>query len=168
MSFGWRTHPNHPGIEISSAGFIRSYLKSGPGGGLYETPHMLNPGKDEDGYLRLSVKCADGSRKRRGVHQLVAETHLSYLRFEGAIVRHIDDNPENNSVGNLKWGTPADNTRDRHSNKGLGVRFSAEDVQEIRRLYEMGFQQREIARVFKTTQSYVHNLVTRKQRKDVA
>lgn len=32
----------------------------------------------------------------------------------------------------------------------------------------MGFHQREIARVFKTTQAYVHNVVTRKQRQDVA
>ncbi|WJJ56480.1 HNH endonuclease [Mycobacteroides abscessus] len=168
VSFGWERHPDHPGIEVSSAGYVRSYLKSGPGGGMYEKPRVLNPSKDQDGYLRVSVKCVDGKRKRRGVHQLVAETHLSHLRFEGAIVRHKDDNPSNNDVMNLEWGTHADNMRDRRHNKGLGIRFSADDVHEIRRLYEMGFHQREIARVFKTTQAYVHNVVTRKQRQDVA
>jgi len=45
---------------------------------------------------------------------------------------------------------------------------SAEEISEMKRLYEMGFYQREIARVFKTSQSYVHSVISRKQRRDVA
>lgn len=168
MSFGWRRHPRYPGIEVSSAGFVRSYLRSGPGGGMNETPRILVPTPDKDGYLRVSVKDADGKRTRRGVHQLVAEVHLGYLWFEGAIVLHGPKGLLDNSVDNLRWGTHAENTTDRGRDGTLGLTRTAEEIEEIKRLYAMGFTQREIARVFKTTQSYVHELVSGKKRKDVA
>lgn len=168
MSFGWRSNPNYPGIEISSGGYIRSYLKSGPGDSLREVPVLLNPTPDKDGYLRVSVKCSDGKRRRKGIHQLVAENHLSYLRFDGAIVLHGLNGMLDNSVQNIRWGTNAENTSDRGRDGTLGLTRTVEEIEEIKRLYTMGFTQREIARVFKTTQSYVHELVSGKKRKDVA
>ena len=99
---------------------------------------------------------------------MVAEVFLSRDRFEGAIVLHNNGDNADNRVENLRWGTYAENTADRAVHGTLGKTRSVEEIQEIKRLYEMGFHQREIARVFRTTQSYVHMLVTGKQRKDVA
>lgn len=156
------------GYEVSNTGQIRSYRRQGKAfTSLANEPKMRKPVFDKNGYARVMLS-ANGFRKLRGIHQMVAEAFLADSWFEGAIVRHKDDNPSNNHVSNLEWGTPADNTKDRMRNKGLGVSRSADEVREIRRLYEMGFQQREIARVFRTTQAYVSQLVTGKQRKDVA
>lgn len=164
----WRSHPEHPGIEVSSRGRVRSYHKMGPRGGFNPEPRILNPGVDPDGYVRISVKCMGGKRKRRGVHQLVAEVFKAGLRFEGAMVLHNNGIPSDNEVRNLRWGTPGDNMADRAAHGTLGLTRSAAEIAEIRRLCRMGFKQREVARVFKTTQAYVSNLVTGKQRRDVA
>ncbi|MBN7403236.1 NUMOD4 domain-containing protein [Mycobacteroides abscessus] len=162
----WRPVIGWDGYEVSNYGNVRSYRKPGRGN-LYVEPRPRKLVEDSDGYLRLVL--SNGPRRKfRGVHQLVAEAFLAESQFEGAIVLHKDDNPKHNHVSNLEWGTHADNMRDHMTNKGLGVRLSADDVVEIKRLYEMGFTQREIARVFRTTQSYVHNLISSKQRKDVA
>lgn len=129
---------------------------------------VLNGTVDQDGYRRVHL-CNGPLRKIRGVHQLVAEAFLMHSWFEGAIVLHGPENDNsNNAVTNLRWGTHADNTADRALHGTLGLSRSADEIREIRRLYAMGFQQREIARVFRTTQSYVHQIVARKQRKDVA
>lgn len=167
MTEEWRTHPEIPGIEVSSTGRVRSYLKSGGRGGLKEEPHLLNPFPDQDGYLRLSVKFSNGKRTARGVHQLVAEVFLSD-RFDGAIVLHKDGDRQNNRVDNLRWGTWAENSADRVVHGTLGLTRTSEEIAEIKRLYQMGFYQREIARVFKTSQCYVSDVIRGKKRKDVA
>lgn len=165
----WRSHPEHVGVEASTLGGIRSYLKQGARGGLRDEPHLLNPSLDQDGYQRVSVRCADGKRRRRGVHQIVAETYLSDSWFAGAIVLHgPDTNRAHNAVTNLRWGTWAENAADRAVHGTLGLTRSADEIREIKRLYQMGFYQREIARVFKTSQCYVHDVISGKKRKDVA
>lgn len=46
---------------------------------------------------------------RKKVHQIVAEAFLGPKPFEGAVVMHLDDNPLNNSVDNLEWGSQKKN-----------------------------------------------------------
>lgn len=163
----WRPAVGHFGYEVSNLGNVRSYRRHGRGSAaLSDEPHPIKLLTDPQGYLRFTVS-VDGKQKRRGVHQLVAETFLADTWFDGAIVCHNDGNPANNRASNLRWATWAENTADRAVHGTLGLRRSAEEIAEIRRLYEMGFYQREIARVFKTTQAYVHEVVTSKKRKDV-
>jgi hypothetical protein len=48
--------------------------------------------------------------KTKRVHRLVAEAFLGLPDLP--YVRHLDDNPKNNTVGNLAWGTISDNQQD--------------------------------------------------------
>ncbi len=43
------------------------------------------------------------------VHRLVAEAFHGPSPFPRAVVMHLDENPRNNSVDNLKWGTQKEN-----------------------------------------------------------
>lgn len=47
-------------------------------------------------------------------HDLVAATFIG-PKPPGALVRHLDDNPLNNTPGNLQYGTHSENEKDKHA-----------------------------------------------------
>lgn len=97
-----RPIPGFPGYAATSAGSVL-----GPDGRRRRgTAH-------HGGHLRVEL-----DRGRRAfVHWLVA------LAFHGpcprgcTLVRHLDGNPRNNRPDNLRWGTPAENARDREQHR---------------------------------------------------
>lgn len=77
---------------------------------VYGTPNVRT------GHVDVSLKlCRNGVRIHRYMHRLVAEAFIPNPKHY-PIVRHLDDNPENNCVENLAWGTQLDNIRDCISN----------------------------------------------------
>lgn len=65
---------------------------------------------DKYGYHEVCLH--DSKRQKRGmVHQLVAYAFLG-PRPAGQVVRHKDDNKDNNCVSNLEYGTDSDNKQD--------------------------------------------------------
>lgn len=62
---------------------------------------------------KLSVKL--GKTTRAMVHHLVLEAFVG-PRPSGAYGLHWDDNPDNNCIENLRWGTPSDNMHDKVRN----------------------------------------------------
>ena len=93
--------------EVSSHGHLRSLpaWRSRSGG-------ILKPSIHTHGYLYHSLRPeANGPKKRFMMHVLVAEAFIG-KRPPGQVVRHKDDDPTNNHVGNLLWGTQAENGRD--------------------------------------------------------
>lgn len=62
---------------------------------------------------KLSVKL--GKNNRAMVHHLVLEAFAG-LRPPGAYGLHWDDDPANNCIENLRWGTPTDNMHDKVRN----------------------------------------------------
>lgn len=79
------------------------------------TGHVLKPGMNKTtGHLHVSLT-HEGVGKTLKVHRLVAHAFIpnpDNMPF----VLHWDDGPSNNVVGNLRWGTPSDNLRDRVRN----------------------------------------------------
>ena len=61
-------------------------------------------------YLMVSL-CDKSGTKKYLVHRLVAETFIENKDKSKNTVDHIDNNPENNRVENLRWLTQKDNTR---------------------------------------------------------
>jgi len=59
-------------------------------------------------YVDLSL---DGKKKKCLVHRLVAEAFIDNPN-NYPIVRHLDDDPDNNYYRNLEWGTSKDNSMD--------------------------------------------------------
>lgn len=74
------------------------------------TGRVLTLTKGNTGYLYANMSCG-GARKCQTVHSMVAHCFLG-PRPAGQQVRHLDGCRTNNGVGNLAYGTAADNSRD--------------------------------------------------------
>ena len=66
-------------------------------------------------YCRVGLR-KDNKQILKSVHRLVATAFIPNPN-NLPVVMHIDDNPQNNHISNLKWGTKAMNSKDM-ANKG--------------------------------------------------
>lgn len=101
----WRQVAGWPAYEVSSMGRVRS----GHSGRWVEKSQSV----DRDGYRLVSL-WADGSGSMLRVSRLVCEAFHG-APFEGAQAAHKDGDPSNNEAENLRWATPAENSRDKHA-----------------------------------------------------
>lgn len=101
----WRDIKDFPGYQVSNTGLVRSSINNryGPGNEYHE----LRPTLNRRGYPTVCL----GRGNRFLVSRLVAVAFIPNPR-NLPIVRHMDDDPLNNNVWNLKWGTQVDNMQD--------------------------------------------------------
>lgn len=93
--------------QVSNLGRVRTVYDDGR-----TVVKKLSVDRSRGGYLLASllVKTARPQKtKVVRVHRLVA---LAFLDGEGSLVRHIDGDPTNNRVDNLRWGTDKENAQD--------------------------------------------------------
>jgi len=119
-----------------------------------------------------------GKRRTFRVSHLIADAFLPPKSSADQVLRHLNDNPADNRIENLAWGTYSDNNADAirngkfHSQKGVlhgGAKLTDDKVREIRRLYATGnFTQQELALKFGVAQSVISDIVKRKKWKHVA
>ena len=105
---------------------------------------------DKDGYHKVQL-WRTGMGFRRSVHTLVLEAFVG-SRPSGLVCRHLDGNPRNNHVSNLRWGTRRENDADsaRHGTKPRGEvhhssKLTEDSVKELRALYNDGTTTRHLA-----------------------
>lgn len=101
----WKKVKEFDGYEVSSDGLIRSYINNRHGIGT--KCKLLKPTCNSRGYQSVCF----GRGNRRSVHRVVAEAFIENNE-NYPLVRHLDDNPANNCVENLAWGTQTDNMQD--------------------------------------------------------
>lgn len=107
-----------PGYEVSDQGGARSLDRVVRGRGGF--PKRLKGktlaqakvgGSGDTGRYYACVLYRDGKRKQIATHVLMLETFIG-PRPKGMHGLHKDDNPDNNRLGNLYWGTQRQNVRD--------------------------------------------------------
>lgn len=112
----WRDIPGYEGrYQASSDGQIKSLAREYINnlGLLRSLPEkVLSACAGKGRYLNVNLFKADGTRGTRKVHHLIALTFHGSRPFPGAVVRHLDDDPLNNHVSNLRWGTLKENAQD--------------------------------------------------------
>lgn len=82
----------------------------------------LKPSLNNSGYQTVSLTDSNAKCKPRSVHSLVA---LAYLgEPEGLEIDHIDNDPTNNDVKNLRYVTESENNARKYENKKRFVCFS--------------------------------------------
>ena len=69
---------------------------------------VLKPHQHPKGYLQVAL-WKDKKQKTFWVHKLVLES-FDRPRAVGEVCLHLDDDPTNNRLDNLRWGTPKENT----------------------------------------------------------
>jgi len=126
------------------------------------------------GELRLLKICLDDkypmvmTRGRKfTVHRLVCLAFRGPAPSAKAVVLHHDDNPRNNHWTNLEWGTAAQNAADTHRNgcrgprtRNVHRRFSAKEVEAIRRLAASGGNLSQLARRYDMGETTLQKLVS--------
>lgn len=100
--------------EVSNKGRVKSLPREVGGrykGFLASRPgRELKPSANSGGHLGVTLTWETG-RKRFLVHRLVSEAFIPNPE-DLPFVLHWDDNPRNNEVSNLRWGTRSDNMLD--------------------------------------------------------
>lgn len=102
------------------------------------------------------------------VHHLVLFAFVG-PRPEGFECRHLDGDPSNNFVDNLRWGTHTENMEDRSKHGTLNVRgelnpnakLTESDVREIRRRVASGETQHKVAGSFDVTPALISAIIRR-------
>lgn len=114
MSEQWRAVPGYEGwYEVSDHGNVRSLDRVVPHsakGQMRLRGALLKPRYNRGGYAEVRL-----CRQRVTVHRLVASVFIPNPEAH-LLVLHADDNPANNHVSNLRWGTKSDNEKDKVRN----------------------------------------------------
>ena len=89
------------------------HYKIYPDGKVYsiKLKKFIDGHKNKRGYYAFTLYDIEGKRKHKGLHQLLAMAFIPNPHNH-EVVRHLDDNKDNNSLDNLKWGTIKENIQD--------------------------------------------------------
>lgn len=87
-----KQHPAHKDIFVTDDGRVF---------------RELTPSPDDGGYNQIR-----NGKFRTRRHVLVAETYHGPQPFPGAVVRHLNTDPTDDTPGNLAWGTQQENIDD--------------------------------------------------------
>lgn len=101
------------GKFVTSFGFVFSVWKGG--GATTWKLLRLRTMRHSRGYPQVNIR-RNGKQGPVKVHTLVAEAFLPPPSTPRSVIRHRDDNPENNRPGNLRWGTQVQNVADAKRN----------------------------------------------------
>jgi len=108
----WRTVTRDPRYEVSDSGLVRSRDRVvGPlGHRQHRKARLLKTWTSgTGGYARVDL-----GKVQVSVHYLVLEAFVA-PRPEGMEALHLDSNPANPALLNLRWGTHSENMRQRSS-----------------------------------------------------
>lgn len=106
----WRSVPGTSGsYEVSNLGRVRSVPRI-TRGGQQRGGRIMALSTHPAGYRYVALYY-DDKKRRRVVHQLVAEAFIG-PRPDGLFVCHSDGDPSNNAATNLRYDTPGENIRD--------------------------------------------------------
>lgn len=97
----WEYIPGIPGYFVSDHGRVWSEASQ-----KFLKPKPL----DNHGHLGFAL-CVNGQRHYVYLHRIMAQAFIPNPN-RLPIVRHLDDEPSNNIIENLAWGTQRDNWRD--------------------------------------------------------
>jgi hypothetical protein len=117
--------------------------------------------------------CKNGKHKYLSIHRLVLETFVGPRSF-GMECRHLDGNPKNNKLENLKWGTPKENLQDKikHETIICGSKhwfsiLTEVQIIEIKQFHTEGKSNGEIAKIYKVNRQTISNIINKKSWKHV-
>ena len=151
MTENWRPVVGYEGeYEVSDLGRIRSLLWD-------DGPRVLSARRHTKyGHLAVDLK-----GKAKSVHRAVYEAFVGEIPGN-EVIRHLDGNPANNALSNLKTGSRSENFHDCYAYGGRHGhgKLHREDVQRIRQLLAQNVPQVEIAKRFGVNRGTISKIKT--------
>lgn len=160
--------PGFPGYYISKRGGLWSNRKNGQWKKL--KPH-LNKMWNRYQYTLMDSR---GIRKLCKISRLVAMVYLPKPSSTKLVIRHLDDNPLNNHVDNLRWGTQKQNMEDARKNgklrgsscKASRAKLSKKDLILIFKLKAKGLYYKDIAKRLGVSVGTIGRVINKKSYRD--
>jgi hypothetical protein len=119
MKETWKKVIGFSNYEVSNTGKVRSIDSiriNSLGHKRFIRGKELKPFIDKDGYYKFLLYKSDGTgwktRKSIAVHRIMALSFMNNAEKYNNVIRHLDGNPSNNNLNNLKWGTAKENYQD--------------------------------------------------------
>lgn len=103
---------------------------------------MLIPTIDELGYTKTRLTDSNHTPKKCCIHRLLAIQFIPNPD-EKPIIDHIDRNPSNNSLSNLRWATHTENMNNKKDNLALLTPAEMEQRKEEDRKYHREFAEKQ-------------------------
>lgn len=145
----WRPIPGFPGYLVSNHGRVHSELSG----------KCLRPQAAGQGHLRVALRRSSKTHLR-GVHQLVLLAFVGPCP-PGHEALHWDDDPTNNLLGNLRWGTRSQNRADAVRNERArggrqsGQALTRSQVRSVKRMLKAKATHTRIAEAFKVSRTTI-------------
>jgi len=132
----------------------------------------LSQGKMKSGHIIVSLS-KNGTSVSYLVHRLVLETFAGPCP-DGMECRHLDGDPSNNHISNLKWGTRSENYEDavEHGTailgeKGTNAKLKNGEIRGIKFLLVSGQTQKTISQLYGVSQSAISRIKNDKRWKHI-
>jgi len=153
----WKPVPDYEGLyEVSNLGRVKRVAR---GRGTY-VGRILNYSPSRGGYMRVKLM-KNGTYKKLFVNRLVLLAFVGTPPL-GYLSLHGDDNPQNNCLNNLRWGTYLDNSQDKRVNNRNDYPLTKTDVLEIRNLALKGISRKQLAKQFCVGKSTINDICWRR------
>lgn len=168
------------GYSVSEDGSVFTHRKrygkgQGNGGGVkidWGYIRKLNSYRGHGGYWYVSVSTEQGQRSIP-VHTMLMDAFVGPCP-DGYEVRHLDGNPENNNLENLKYGTRQENAADRvrHGSQPRGeshgrAKLTRNDIKAVRAKHSDGATIASIARQYAMAESTIGDIVKKRRWKHI-
>lgn len=154
----WRDISGYEGCyQISDKGRVKSLSRPVIRGDIHGVlkERILAPRMKGDKTKYPSVLLSKGGEKcSKKIHHLVLEAFVGEKPFPDAVARHLNDNPMDNSVENLVWGTTSENTVDKFRN-GYASTLRLLNQDQIIAISEDERSQRVIAKEYGVSQTTI-------------
>ena len=165
----WKKIEGFKIYEISNFGRMRSldrYVNSGikHSDKTFRKGIILKPSTNQDGYMCVTLR-NNNLKKTMLIHRLVATSFIDN-NSNYKIINHKDGNKFNNHFNNLEWCTTQMNTEHAvlnnllpYGEKHHNSKLTQLEVDEIRRLHDIGFSNSDMAKLYKVTRQNIRSIV---------
>lgn len=177
----WRDIEGYEGLyQVSSLGRVKSLnrkVRAKNNSIAIKKGKILKPVHHHSGYLVVSLRDYKSKLSQKSIHRLVAKAFI--LNPENKmVVNHINGIKTDNSISNLEWNTPAENTAhanltgltDIRGEKNINSKLTTEQIRQIRQEYVKGSNTHgttSLAQKYKVSQRTIYLIVNKVSYKNV-